>query len=190
MNDSIETITLAGGCFWCVEAVFELVEGVVSVISGYTGGHTENPSYMEVCSGTSGHAESIQVKFDSNIIDYPTVLEIFFAYHDPTTLDRQGPDIGSHYRSEIFYHTNKQKEIAEIIIKGLESEEIFPAPIVTKISEMSTFYEAESYHQSFYKKNGYQPYCQILITPKVAKLREMHSELLKPEPHSDHINEF
>ena len=190
MNDSIETITLAGGCFWCVEAVFELVEGVVSVISGYTGGHIENPSYMEVCSGTSGHAESIQVKFDSNIIDYPTVLEIFFAYHDPTTLDRQGPDIGSHYRSEIFYHTNKQKEIAEIIIKGLESEEIFPAPIVTKISEMSTFYEAESYHQSFYKKNGYQPYCQILITPKVAKLREMHSELLKPEPHSDHINEF
>lgn len=190
MNDSIETITLAGGCFWCIEAVFELVEGVVSVVSGYTGGHTEHPTYMEVCSGNTGHAESVQIKFDSKIIDYPTILEIFFAYHDPTTLNQQGPDIGPHYRSEIFYHTNNQKEIAEIIIKGLESEEIFPSPIVTKVSEMATFYEAEPYHQSFYKKNGYQPYCQILITPKVAKLREMHSELLKPEPHSDHINEF
>ena len=190
MDDNTETITLAGGCFWCIEAVFELIEGVISVISGYTGGHTENPSYMEVCLGNTGHAESIQVKFDPNIVDYPTILEIFFAYHDPTTLDRQGPDIGSHYRSEIFYHTNKQKEIAEIIIKGLESEEIFPGPIVTKVSAMSTFYEAEQYHQSFYKKNGYEPYCQILITPKVTKLREMHSELLKPEPHLGHIYEF
>ena len=186
MNKNIETITLAGGCFWCVEAVFELIEGVVSVVSGYSGGHTENPTYMEVCSGTTGHAESIQVTFDSHIIDYPTILEIFFAYHDPTTLNRQGPDIGTHYRSAIFYHTSKQKEIAEIIIKGLEEEKIFPSPIVTEISEMSTFYEAEPYHQSFYKKNGYEPYCQILITPKIAKLRDMHSELVKHDPHSNH----
>ena len=187
MNENMQTATLAGGCFWCVEAVFELVNGVTSVISGYTGGNIENPTYQEVCSGTTGHAESIQIKFDSRIIDYPTILEIFFAYHDPTTLNRQGPDIGTHYRSAIFYHTLQQKEIAEIVIKGLGDEEVFQNPIVTEVSEASVFYEAEDYHQSFYKRNGYEPYCQILITPKVAKLREMHLELLKHDPHNDHM---
>jgi len=175
--------TLAGGCFWCVEAVFELVEGIDEVVSGYTGGTISDPTYEEVCDETTGHAEAIQIHFDMEQIDYVTLLEIFFAYHDPTTLNRQGADIGTRYRSEIFFHDKVQEEIANSMISTLESQNIFPNPIVTKVSPSTIFYEAEKYHQSFFKENSYQPYCQFVIAPKVTKLREKHSDLLKRNHH-------
>ena len=171
--------TLAGGCFWCVEAVFELIDGVSEVISGYTGGTTSDPTYEEVCEETTGHAEAIQIHFDSDKIDYPTILEIFFAYHDPTTLNRQGADVGTRYRSAIFFHDEDQEEIATSLIATLEDQNTFPNLIVTEVSPANTFYKAENYHQSFFRENSYQPYCQFVISPKVAKLREKHSDLLK-----------
>ena len=176
---NIGIATLAGGCFWCVEAVFELVEGVDKVISGYTGGTVSNPTYEEVCDETTGHAEAIQIHFDIDKIDYVTLLEIFFAYHDPTTLNRQGADIGTRYRSEIFFHDEDQEAAATSLISTLESQKIFSDLIVTKISPATIFYTAEKYHQSFFKENPYQPYCQFVIAPKVTKLREKHSALLK-----------
>ena len=175
--------TLAGGCFWCVEAVFELVEGIDEVVSGYTGGTISDPTYEEVCDETTGHAEAIQIHFDMEQIDYVTLLEIFFAYHDPTTLNRQGADLGTRYRSEIFFHDEVQEEIANSMISTLESQNIFPNPIVTKVSPSTIFYKAEKYHQSFFKENSYQPYCQFVIAPKVTKLREKHSDLLKRNHH-------
>ena len=178
-----ETATLAGGCFWCVEAVFELVDGVVKVTSGYTGGHTPAPDYASVCSETTGHAEAVNVEFETSKLDYQTVLEIFFAYHDPTTLNRQGNDIGSSYRSAIYYHSDIQKTTAESLISDLETNQVFPDPIVTEVCELDVFYEAEDYHQSFFKNNPYQPYCQFIIAPKVMKLREKHSSILKQEVH-------
>lgn len=171
--------TIAGGCFWCMEAVFEMVYGVEAVVSGYTGGHTENPSYHEVCSGSTGHAEALQVKFETAKLDYETVLEIFFAYHDPTTLNRQGNDVGTQYRSAIFYHDDSQKSIAETVILGLEKESVFLDPIVTEVTEIGHFYKAESYHQSYFQNNPNQPYCQFIIAPKITAIREKHTSLLK-----------
>ena len=181
--DHTEVATLAGGCFWCVEAVFELVEGVDKVVSGYTGGHTIDPTYEEVCSGTTGHAEEIQVTFDSLRLNYKTVLEIFFAYHDPTTLNRQGNDTGTQYRSAIYCHDEEQETIAKSVINMLEADKVYPDPIVTEVATLGTFFEGEDYHQSFFQNNPYQPYCQFIIAPKVTKLREKHSELLRTEIH-------
>ena len=178
-----KTATLAGGCFWCVEAVFELVEGIHTLISGYTGGNTENPTYEEVCSGQTGHAEAVQIEYDPDVIDYETILEIFFAYHDPTTLNRQGNDIGTQYRSAIYFHDKEQEEIAIQVVQELEEDEIFPNPIVTEINEIGTFYRGEAFHQSYFTNNAYQPYCQFIIAPKVIKLRERHSHLLKTVYH-------
>ena len=181
--NQIEIATLAGGCFWCIEAVFELVDGVEKVISGYTGGNTINPTYEEVCSGSTGHAEAIQVKFDTAKLGYDTILEIFFAYHDPTTLNRQGNDIGTQYRSAIYYHDDEQKDIAKNKMGELIEKQIFPNAIVTEVKELEIFYEGEDYHQSFFQNNPYQPYCQFIIAPKVLKLREKHSGILKPNVH-------
>lgn len=178
----LQIATLAGGCFWCVEAVFELVHGVDKVVSGYTGGEVKNPSYEQVCAGTTGHAEAIEVYYDPNTIDYETILEIFFSYHDPTTLNRQGADIGTQYRSAIYYHGPDQRIIAEECVRSLEEEHIFPDPIVTEIQPAGEFYIAEQYHQSFFKNNPYQPYCQFIVAPKVIKLRQKHAELLKTIP--------
>lgn len=176
-----ELATIAGGCFWCVEAVFELVDGVDRVLSGYTGGHTENPTYQEVCSGSTGHAEAVQITFDAAKLSYKTVLEIFFAYHDPTTLDRQGNDVGTQYRSAVFCHDDDQKAIAQSVIEGLERDNVFSSPIVTEVNRIDQFYEAEDYHHSYYQKNPYQAYCQSIISPKVTKLREKHGSLLKTD---------
>ena len=175
-----EMATIAGGCFWCIEAVFHLIDGVDTVISGYTGGHTEDPNYEEICSGSTGHAEAVQIKFDKTKLDYETVLEIFFAYHDPTTLNRQGNDVGGQYRSAIFCHDSSQKVIAQSVIARLEGKGMFLDPIVTEVNLIAEFYEAEDYHQSYFKNNPHQPYCQLIIAPKVMKLREKHASLLKP----------
>ena len=176
-----EIATIAGGCFWCLEAVFDLVDGVDAVVSGYTGGHTENPTYEEICTGSTGHAEAVQIKFDKTTLDYKTVLEIFFAYHDPTTLNREGNDVGTQYRSAVFCHDDYQENIARSVIARLEREGIFSNPIVTEINRIGQFYGAEDYHQSYFKNNPKQPYCQLIIAPKVMKLREKHALLLKTD---------
>ena len=173
--------TIAGGCFWCMEAIFEKVYGVESVVSGYTGGHTEDPSYHEVCSGSTGHAEALQIKFETARLDYETILEIFFAYHDPTTLNRQGNDVGTQYRSAIFCHDDAQKSIAQNFILGMEKASVFLDPIVTEVTEIGQFYKAESYHQSYFQNNPNQPYCQAIILPKIIAFREKHASLLKPD---------
>ena len=175
-----ELATLAGGCFWCLEAVFEQVHGVDNVVSGYSGGHVNQPSYQQVCSETTGHAEAVQVTFDSQIISYREILDILFAIHDPTTLNRQGNDVGASYRSAIFYHTPEQKVTAEKAIEGLDGAKIWSSPIVTEVTSLSAFYPAEDYHQEFYRKNKYQPYCQMVISPKLAKFRKEHLDKLKP----------
>ncbi|MBI2028032.1 MAG: peptide-methionine (S)-S-oxide reductase MsrA [Candidatus Levybacteria bacterium] len=170
---NLETATLGGGCFWCTEAIFKRLKGVVSVMSGYaggTGGENSNPSYDQVSMGTTGHAESIQIKFDPSIISYEKILDVFFATHDPTTLNRQGADIGTQYRSIIFYHSAKQKQSAEESKEKLEKSAKFNSKIVTEILPFSTFYKAEEYHQSFYEKNQTSAYCQIVINPKIQKL--------------------
>jgi peptide-methionine (S)-S-oxide reductase len=177
-----EIATLGGGCFWCIEAVFELVRGVERVESGYCGGSTANPTYRQVCNGNTGHAEVIQVTFDPAVISYKEILNIFFAFHDPTTLNRQGADEGTQYRSAIFYHSQEQKRIAEEVIAELIAEKVWPNPIVTELAPASTFYEAEDYHQGYYRTNPLQPYCAIAITPKVAKLRKHFADKLKPAP--------
>jgi peptide-methionine (S)-S-oxide reductase len=171
--------TLAGGCFWCLEAAFEQLEGVKSVVSGYTGGHVTNPTYTKVCMGTTGHAEAIQITFDPEIISYRELLEVFFTIHDPTTLNRQGADRGTQYRSAIFYHTPEQEVEAERIIKGLEASGIWDQPIVTEVKPLTAFYPAEEYHQQYYRKNPSQGYCQVVINPKLAKLRSKFAAKLK-----------
>lgn len=178
-NNSLETATLGGGCFWCTEAVFDAVRGVEDVVSGYSGGHTENPTYQEVCSETTGHAEVVQIKFDPDEISYREVLEIFFGTHDPTTLNRQGNDIGESYRSAVFYHTPEQKETAEQVIEELEEEGVFDDPIVTEVTEFTNFYPAEDYHQNYFEKNPNQPYCQAVVSPKVGKFRQRFADRLK-----------
>ena len=171
--------TLAGGCFWCTEAVFAELEGVLEVTSGYTGGHVPNPSYEEVCEGTSGHAEGVQVRFDPSVIGYRELLEVFFATHDPTTKDRQGADVGSQYRSAVFVHDAEQRESAEALITALDAEGIFGAPIVTEVVDAAVFYPAEAYHQRFYANNPSYGYCRVVIDPKVAKLRQRFAQRLR-----------
>ena len=179
-DDNRELATLAGGCFWCLEAVFQQVQGVVQVVSGYSGGHVAQPSYEQVCSENTGHAEAVQVIFDSQVIPYEEILNIFFAIHDPTTLNRQGNDVGASYRSVIFYHTEDQQTTASEAIVELDQAQIWSSPIVTEVTRLSAFYPAEDYHQQFYIKNEYQPYCQIVISPKLAKFRKEHAGKLKP----------
>ena len=174
-----ELATLAGGCFWCQEAVFLPLRGVERVVSGYIGGRVPNPSYDMVCSGMTGHAEAIQVSFDPAVISYREVLEIFFAFHDPTTLNRQGPDEGTQYRSGIFYHSPEQKAEAERVIRELESADSFGAKIVTELAPADTFYPAEQYHQDYYSQNSDKAYCRATITPKLAKLRLKYAARLK-----------
>lgn len=179
MNDSskIEIATLGGGCFWCIETLFQDLNGVHGVESGYSGGQVKDPTYREVCSGTTGHAEVIQIKFDPDIIAYEDILEVFFAVHDPTTLNRQGNDVGTQYRSVIYWHDEQQKVMAEKAI--LEASKHWPNPIVTEIAPFSIFYVAEGYHQNYYKDNPYQPYCTFVIAPKVKKFKALYKSRLK-----------
>ena len=178
-NKILETATLGGGCFWCTEAVFDNVTGVRDVVSGYSGGHTENPTYSQVCSETTGHAEVVQIKFDAEEISYKEILEIFFGTHDPTTLNRQGNDVGSSYRSAVFYHSPAQKGVAEEVVKELTEEGVFDDPIVTEITEFANFYPAEDYHQNYFEKNPNQPYCAAVVAPKVGKFRQKFAHRLK-----------
>ncbi len=178
-NKGLKLATVGGGCFWCVEAVLQRVNGVEKIVSGYTGGTAPGkPTYREVCSGLTGHAEVVQVTFDENLISYKDLLEIFMTSHDPTTLNRQGGDVGTQYRSVIYYHDENQKETAEQVKKEIAS--YYEDPIVTEISALGTFYEAEDYHQDYYNNNSSQGYCSAVITPKLSKLRKMHAEKLKP----------
>jgi peptide-methionine (S)-S-oxide reductase len=178
-NKQRETATLAGGCFWCLEAVFDDLRGVESVESGYMGGDNPNPTYTQVCTGETGHAEVVQVTFDPQVVSFREILEVFFTIHDPTTLNRQGADIGSQYRSAVFYHSPEQKEIAESTIAELNAEGIWDAPIVTEVAAASAFYVAEDYHQEYYAQNPSQGYCQMVVAPKVAKFRQKFTEKLK-----------
>lgn len=174
-----ETATLGGGCFWCLEAVFDELNGVMDVVSGYAGGARPNPSYEAVCSGTTGHAEVIQVKFDPEIVSYEDILHVFFAIHDPTTLNRQGGDVGTQYRSVIFTHSPEQKATAAQVMKDLNAENLWPNPIVTQLAEAPTFYAAEDYHQEYFARSPNQGYCQVVIAPKVSKFRKQYMDKLK-----------
>ena len=178
MNKDLKLATVGGGCFWCTEAVFQEVKGVQKVVSGYSGGNVPgHPTYREICSGITGHAEVIQITYDANIISYEDILVIFMTTHDPTTLNRQGADVGTQYRSVIYYHDEIQKEIAETVLSKLAS--YFDNPIVTEISPLDVFYEAEKEHQDFYKNNQDYGYCNFVITPKLTKLRQLHADKLK-----------
>ena len=179
VKEGMEVATFAGGCFWCTEAVFLEIKGVEKVISGYTGGKTVNPTYKEICTGETGHAEAIQITYDPKQVAYEDLLEVFFGTHDPTTLNRQGADIGTQYRSEIFYHSEEQKNKAENYIQLLEKEKLYNKPIVTKISSAVVFYPAEDYHQNYYNQNSSQGYCQMVIAPKLEKLRKYYKSKLK-----------
>ncbi|MBE7433977.1 MAG: peptide-methionine (S)-S-oxide reductase MsrA [Anaerolineales bacterium] len=181
MNANYETITLAGGCFWCLEAVYDEVKGVLSVDSGYSNGHLKNPTYRQVCSGDSGHAEVVQIKFDPAVIGVRDILNVFFRIHDPTTLNRQGADVGPQYRSGIYYHTPEQKEIAESLIDELNAQKIWDNPIVTEVEPVKDFYIAEDYHQEYFAKNPYQPYCMAVVAPKVSKFRKHYQELWRKQ---------
>ena len=182
MNTNLQTATLAGGCFWCLEAVFDEVKGVHGVESGYAGGYVDNPSYRAVCSGDTGHAEVVQVHFDPSVVSYRDLLNVFFAIHDPTTLNRQGADVGTQYRSAIFYHDDEQKKIAEELIKELNAQKIWDRPIVTEVTKLDKFFMAEDYHQEYFARNPYQPYCMAVVAPKVSKFRKHFLELLKKQP--------
>lgn len=179
MNDSVQVATFAGGCFWCTEAVFLEVKGVEKIVSGFTGGFIKNPAYREVCNETTGHAEGIQITFNPKEVAYEDLLEIFFATHDPTTLNKQGADVGTQYRSAIFYHSKEQKEKAENYIQLIEKEKLYANPIVTQIEEAGVFYLAEDYHQNYYNQNKEQGYCQYVIAPKLDKLRKYYKSKLK-----------
>jgi len=179
MANTIEIVTLGGGCFWCVEAVLTRLRGVSKVTSGYAGGHVDNPTYEQVCSGTTGHAEVVQIEFDPGIISFKEVLEVFFATHDPTTLNVQGADRGTQYRSVIFYRDEAQQEVANQTIAELTEQGVFGDPIVTEVSPLDRFYPAEAYHDDYYARNADQPYCRFNIDPKVAKLRARFAGKLK-----------
>jgi len=179
MSESTQTAVLGGGCFWCLEAVFDQLAGVQSVESGYAGGRGANPSYEAVCSGATGHAEVVRIRFDPAVLSFRDLLRVFFSIHDPTTRDRQGNDIGTQYRSVIFCQTPEQQSDAQAVIAELTAEEIWPAPIVTEIAGAATFYPAESYHQEYFERNGRQPYCQAVVAPKVAKFRKQYVDRLK-----------
>ncbi|MEO8065294.1 MAG: peptide-methionine (S)-S-oxide reductase MsrA [Candidatus Doudnabacteria bacterium] len=180
-KNKLEVAVFGGGCFWCTEAVFVRLKGVESVESGYTGGHTQNPTYEQVSIGNTGHAEAIKVEFDPGNVKYSDLLNVFFALHDPTTLNRQGEDVGEQYRSAVFYMTAEQKKEAEAFIKKLEDEEVFDDPIVTEVAALDKFWPAESYHQRYYEQNKNKAYCQFVINPKISKLRAKFAPLLKPE---------
>jgi peptide-methionine (S)-S-oxide reductase len=179
MSNKVEIATLGGGCFWCLEAIYQDVKGVQSVVSGYAGGAMENPSYKQVCSGTTGHAEVVQLTFDPEVISYEDLLYIFWRIHDPTTLNRQGADVGTQYRSTILYHDEAQKAIAEKSKREAEASSLWPNSIVTEIVPLRKFYPAEGYHQNYYLSNSYQPYCRAVIDPKVRKFRKEFQERLK-----------
>ncbi len=178
-EQTLDTITLAAGCFWCVEAAFDQLEGVVSAVSGYTGGHLKNPTYREVCTGNTGHAEAVQITFNPEKISVEKILEIFFTIHDPTTLNRQGGDVGTQYRSGIFYQNDQQKELSEHIIATLNAQKVFPDPIVTEVTPFTNFFSAENYHQEYYELNKQEPYCQFVVKPKLDKFNKVYKELLK-----------
>ncbi|HJT87893.1 MAG TPA: peptide-methionine (S)-S-oxide reductase MsrA [Bryobacteraceae bacterium] len=168
----LETATLAGGCFWCLEAVYQDMEGVESVESGYIGGHVDKPTYEQVCTGRTGHAEAVRIRFDPEVTSYREILEVFFAIHDPTTRDRQGNDVGTQYRSAIFCHDDLQRAVAEEVIQELTAERAFPAPIVTQLQPATQFYPAEDYHQEYFRNHPHQPYCAYVVAPKVQKFRQ------------------
>jgi peptide-methionine (S)-S-oxide reductase len=178
-NSSLDIATLAGGCFWCIEAVFQEVDGVEGVIPGYTGGASLNPTYEQVSNGKSGHAEAVQVTFDPARISYREILQIFFSVHDPTTLNRQGADVGTQYRSAIFYHSDTQRIISEEVMKELNEARLWERPIVTQIAPIGKFYPAEDYHRNYFKKHPEQAYCQAMISPKINKLRKQWAKHLK-----------
>ena len=171
--------TFAGGCFWCTEAVYKEIKGVKEVTSGYIGGKNPNPTYKQVCTGLTGHAEAVEIEYDPDLVPYEKLLEVFFATHDPTTLNRQGADAGTQYRSGVFYHDDEQKQIAEKVIDRLDAARVFPQRIVTEVTEASKFYPAEDYHQDYFENNPFQPYCQAAVSPKVAKVRKVFKDLLK-----------
>lgn len=179
MTNKYEVATLAGGCFWCLEAVYDELKGVVDVVSGYSGGQVASPSYEAVCTGETGHAECVQLTFDPQVVSFRELLEVYFTIHDPTTLNRQGADVGTQYRSAIFCHTPEQKAIAEQVIAELGRERIWSNPIVTELVPFSVFYPAEAYHQEYFKRNPYQGYCMAVIAPKVAKFRQKYLAKLK-----------
>jgi peptide-methionine (S)-S-oxide reductase len=178
-GNSKQVATLAGGCFWCLEAVFNELKGMEKVVSGYSGGTVTNPSYGEVLTGTTGHAEAVQLTFDPRVISFRQILEIFFSIHDPTTPNRQGPDVGTQYRSVIFYHNEEQKAIAKQVIQELDAANIWDALIITEVTPFEAFYPAENYHQGYFRRHFEQPYCRVVIAPKLAKFREQYLEKLK-----------
>ncbi|WP_205727722.1 peptide-methionine (S)-S-oxide reductase MsrA [Flavobacterium anhuiense] len=176
---NLETITLGGGCYWCVEAVYENLDGVKSVVSGFSGGKTVNPTYEEVCTGETGHAEVVQITYDKNITDINEIFKVFFTVHDPTTLNRQGADVGTQYRSVIFYKNDEQKKAAQSIIAELNKAKVYNTPIVTKLEPFKVFYKAEDYHQNYYANNKNQPYCKMVIQPKLEKFEKVFKDKLK-----------
>jgi len=177
--DNLETATLGAGCFWCVEAVFDDLKGVEDVVSGYSGGQTENPTYRQVCDGTTGHAEVAEIRFDPSVISFKDILRVFFSVHDPTTMNRQGADIGTQYRSAIFYHNDDQKRDAEEVVKEITDEAVYDQPIVTEIVPLEKFWPAEDYHQEYFANNPNVPYCAAVVSPKVKKFRQKFSDRLK-----------
>lgn len=179
MENQLDTITLGAGCFWCVEAIFQDLKGVEKVISGYSGGFVKNPAYKEVCNGTTGHAEVCQLIYDPKVITFPEILQVFWETHDPTTLNQQGNDYGTQYRSAIFYHNAEQKKLAELYKDELNKSKAFDKPIVTEITAYTNFYAAENYHQDYFNLNGEEPYCRFVIQPKVDKLRKVFKDKLK-----------
>jgi peptide-methionine (S)-S-oxide reductase len=180
-GSDLQVATMGGGCFWCLDPIFKDLKGVVNVVVGYSGGTGKNPSYRMVCTGTTGHAESLQVTFDPNVISYKELLKIFFSFHDPTTLNRQGADVGTQYRSVIFYHNESQKAIAEETIAEFEKAGVWGKPIVTEVTSFDAFYPAEDYHQDYFKNNPMQGYCRVVIAPKVTKFRQHYADLIKQE---------
>ena len=179
MPKKFDITTLGAGCFWCIEAVFQNLKGVESVVSGYTGGHVENPTYEQICTGTTGHAEVAQITFDPDVISFEDLLYVFWRTHDPTTLNRQGADVGTQYRSAIFFDSEEQKKIAEKSKAKTDASDLWPEPIVTEISQLDKFYKAEEYHQDYYKLNSNQPYCRLVIDPKIRKLKKEFADRLK-----------
>ena len=180
-GQQLEKATLAGGCFWCTEALFRRLKGVERVEPGYSGGHTENPTYEQVCTGSTGHAEAVQITYDPQLISFRQLLEVFFSVHDPTTLNRQGADVGTQYRSVIFYHSPEQKSIAKQMIRELDQSGQFSSPVVTEVVPYKAFYRAEDYHLNFYERNPDQPYCRATIPPKLTKLSKSYHDLLRSE---------
>ena len=178
-NPQLEIATLGGGCFWCLEAVYVELRGVEKVVSGYAGGHVKNPTYREVCSGSTGHAEVVQVTFDPTVISFADILRVFFTIHDPTTLNRQGADVGTQYRSAIYYHDDAQKQTAIAVMNEIAAQRIWPNPLVTELAPLDVFYPAEEYHQDYFARNPMQPYCQVVVAPKVAKFRKQYFQQLK-----------